>query len=174
MAEIILRPADEKDIPAIIDLYQGTVRSVNSLDYTPEQTSVWASGAENLKRWSDAIKEQYFVIAEIINTPLPQSSLPSREGNWKRIVAGFSSIRKDGYLDFLYVHKDCQRKGVGSALLIEIERKAVEQKNPEIYSHASSTAKGLFERMGYIHKEDIRDIYKGVLFVNALMLKKLK
>jgi putative acetyltransferase len=74
----------------------------------------------------------------------------------------------------LYVHKDRQRIGVGAALLNEIERKALEQGNHEIYSHVSRTAKGLFEKHGYIHKEDLRDIYKGVLFINALMLKKLK
>ncbi len=157
MTEIILRTADEKDIPAIIELYQGTVRNVNSFDYTPEQTSVWASGAENTERWKTAVNEQYFVIAEI-------------DGS----IAGFGSIAPDGYLDFLYVHKDHQREGIGTALLSEIEEKAIGQNNSQIYSHVSSTAKGLFDRMGYIHKEDIRDIYKGVLFVNALMIKKLK
>ena len=153
---IKLRTAAESDIPAIIDLYKGTVRTINALDYTPEQIEVWASGAEYIKRWSTAVKEQYFVIAEIENS-----------------TAGFGSITKGGYLDFLYVHKDHQRKGTGSELLYEIERKAAEQKNPEIFSHVSRTAKGLFEKHGYVHKEDINDLYKGVLFINALMVKKL-
>jgi putative acetyltransferase len=157
MSEIRLRTATENDIPAIIALYRGTVHSVNSLDYSPEQISAWASGAENIERWKTAINEQFFVIAEINGS-----------------IAGFSSIAPDGYLDFLYVHKDYQREGIGTALLGEIENKAIAQNNLQIYSHVSSTAKGLFERKGYIHKDDINDIYKGVLFVNALMIKRLK
>ena len=154
--EIKLRTAVIEDIPAIVEMYRATVHTVNAADYTPAQLNVWADGAVNYPRWEKAIKEQYFVLAEINGS-----------------LAGFSSIAKDGYLDFMYVSKDFQRCGAASALLKEIERKAIEQKNPEIYSHVSKTAKGFFLKMGYEHKEDISDLYKGELFINALMVKKL-
>jgi len=154
--EIKLRTASQSDIKDIIALYQGTVRNINIKDYSPEQINVWAGGADNYERWQSAIKEQYFVLAEI---------------NGK--LAGFSSIAKDGYLDFMYVHKDFQRFGVASELLNEIEKKAAEQNNAEIYSHVSKTARGFFEKMGYKHIKDLNDPYKGVMFINALMLKKL-
>lgn len=154
--QIELRTAVFDDIPAIVDMYRGTVHSVNAADYTPAQIKVWADGAINYPRWEKAINDQYFVLAEI-------------DGK----LAGFSSIAKDGYLDFMYVSKDYQRCGVALTLLNEIERKAAEQRNPEIYSHVSKTAKGFFQKMGYEHKEDIRDLYKGELFINALMVKKL-
>lgn len=154
--QIELRTAVFDDIPAIVEMYRGTVHSVNAADYTPAQIKVWADGAVNFPRWEKAINEQYFVLAEI-------------DGK----LAGFSSIAKDGYLDFMYVSKDHQRCGVASMLLNEIERKAVEQRNPQIYSHVSKTARGFFQKMGYEHKEDIRDLYKGELFINALMVKKL-
>lgn len=154
--EIKLRTAVIEDIPAIVEMYRATVHTINAADYTPAQLKVWADGAVNYPRWEKAIKEQYFVLAEINGS-----------------LAGFSSIAKDGYLDFMYVSKDHQRCGVASALLYEIERKAAEQKNPKIYSHVSKTAKGFFLKMGYEHREDIRDLYKGELFINALMVKKL-
>lgn len=154
--QIELRTAVFDDIPAIVEMYRGTVHSVNAADYTPAQIKVWADGAVNFPRWEKAIKEQYFVLAEI-------------DGK----LAGFSSIAKDGYLDFMYVSKDFQRCGVALTLLNEIERKAEEQKNTEIYSHVSKTARGFFQKMGYEHKEDIRDLYKGELFINALMVKRL-
>jgi putative acetyltransferase len=153
---IKIRTALFDDISAIVEMYRQTVHTVNSKDYTPEQITVWADGAVNYPRWEKAIKEQFFVLAEI-------------EGK----LAGFSSIAKDGYLDFMYVNKDYQRCGVARALLNEIENKALEQKNAEIYSHVSKTAKGFFEKMGYEHKEDLKDLYKGVLFINALMVKKI-
>ena len=154
--EIKLRTAVIEDIPAIVEMYRATVHTINAADYTPAQLKVWADGAVNYPRWEKAIKEQYFVLAEINGS-----------------LAGFSSIAKDGYLDFMYVNKDHQRCGVASALLREIERKAAEQKNPEIYSHVSKTARGFFLKMGYEHREDIRDLYNGELFINALMVKKL-
>ncbi len=155
--QIELRTAVFEDIPAIVEMYRATVHAVNAADYTPAQIKVWADGAVNYPRWEKAINEQYFVLAEI-------------DGK----LAGFSSIAKDGYLDFMYVSKDYQRRGVASTLLTEIESKAAEQKNPEIYSHVSKTARGFFLKMGYEHKEDIHDLYKGELFINALMVKKLR
>lgn len=176
--EIKMRTAVFDDIPNIVEMYRQTVKNVNAKDYTREQIKVWADGAVNFPRWEAAIKEQFFVLAETFNTPLPlvkakglTSSLPSREGNL--FLAGFSSIAKDGYLDFMYVSKDYQRCGVATSLLNEIELKARKQNNPEIYSHVSKTAKGFFLKMGYVHKEDISDLYKGELFINALMIKKL-
>lgn len=172
-----LRAASTNDIPEIIKMYKNTVRAVNAKDYTPSQIEVWAEGAENKARWESAINEQYFVLAED-NTPLPSDqtegltdSLPSQEGN--KLLAGFASIAKDGYLDFMYVSKDHQRCGVASVLLDEIEKKALEQNNKEIYSHVSKTAKGFFLRRGYEHVKDIEDPYKGEIFINALMIKKL-
>lgn len=155
LEDISIRAASIADIPAIIDLYQGTVRSVNARDYSPWHVEVWASGASGHRRWKMAIAEQYFVIAEVGGA-----------------AAGFGSIAKDGYLDFLYVHKDFQRRGFGSALLISLEQKACEQKNQIIYSHVSRTTKGIFERFGYSHEGDQEDLYQGVLFVNAVMVKR--
>ncbi len=155
--QIKLRTAVFEDIPAIVEMYRETVHTVNAADYTPAQLKVWADGAVNYPRWEKAIKEQYFVLAEI-------------DGK----LAGFSSIAKDGYLDFMYVSKDHQRCGVAGTLLNEIERKAWEQKNPEIYSHVSKTARGFFLKKGYEHREDIRDVYKGELFINALMMKRIQ
>jgi len=176
--EIEIRTAAFADIPNIVEMYRQTVFTISAKDYTPAQIKVWADGAVNFPRWEAAIKDQYFVMAETYNTPLPlvkakglTSSLPSQEGNL--FLAGFSSIAKDGYLDFMYVSKDYQRCGVATSLLNEIELKAREQNNPEIYSHVSKTAKGFFLKMGYVHKENISDLYKGELFINALMVKKL-
>ncbi len=169
-SNITIRRAVHKDADLICRLYYDRVRNVNFKDYSPEQIEVWSNGGLNPDKWKRKIDEQYFILAEIVNTPLPQSSLPSQEGN---IILGFSSIAPDGYLDFLYAHKDYQRHGVASALLKEIETKAAKQKNSEIYSHVNKTAKGFFEKMGDEHKEDLRDMYKGVMFINALMVKKL-
>jgi putative acetyltransferase len=155
--KILIRSADENDLPAITELFRTTIQSINSKDYTPEQIEVWSAGADNTEKWAESIKNQYFIVAEI-------------EG----VIAGFGSITPGRYLDFMYVHKDYQRLGVARALLNEIERKASEQKNAEIYSHVSKTAKGFFEKMGYIYTEVVTDkAVNGVIFENSVMVKKI-
>ena len=151
-----IREATENDLEAIANLYSETVRAINAKDYTKEQIEVWATGAENLDNWKRHIKEQYFIVAE----------------KDKKVI-GFSSITPDGYLDFMYVHKDFQRVGVAKKLLAGIESKANEQKNTEIYSHVSKTAKGFFEKSGYVYSGEKKDPYKGVVFINNIMKKKM-
>ena len=69
--------------------------NVCSNDYTHEQQRIWAATAENEERWTNALNDQYFVVAE-------------REQH----ITGFASLANDDYFDFLYVHKDCQRQGL--------------------------------------------------------------
>ncbi len=153
---ITIRRAGEDDTAAITKLYDETVRSVNARDYTPQQIDVWASSAKNISRWQTAVKEQYFVLAEISGK-----------------LAGFSSITPDGYLDFMYVSKDFQRCGAASALLNEIENKAHEQNNSLIYAHVSATARGFFEKNGYTVREIVEDHFGGVVFMNNVMEKRI-
>ncbi len=161
MNKIKLRLAVNSDIPAIMSLFSDTVRSINSKDYTAEQIDVWSDTTGTERTWEHRINEQYFIVAESEGT---------------ESITGFSSIARNGYLDFMYVHKDQQRKGVASALLAEVERRATQQKNPEIFSHVSKTAKGFFLKRGYVHREDLIDKAgdTGVVFINALMVKVLR
>ncbi|MBE2216961.1 MAG: GNAT family N-acetyltransferase [Ignavibacteria bacterium] len=153
---ITIRRAVEDDTAAITKLYSDTVRNVNARDYTPQQIDVWASSAKNISRWQAAVKEQYFILAEISGK-----------------LAGFSSITPDGYLDFMYVSKDFQRCGAASALLAEIENKAHVQNNSLIYAHVSATARGFFEKNGYIVREVVEDRFGGVVFMNNVMEKRI-
>ncbi|MEO8665700.1 MAG: GNAT family N-acetyltransferase [Ignavibacteria bacterium] len=153
--KISIRTAAEKDLPAIRNLYSQTVREINSKDYTKQEIEVWASCSDEPGSFSKAIEVQYFIVAEIENE-----------------IVGFSSIEKNGYLDFMYVHKDHQRKGIAKKLLEEIERKASDQKNFEVFSYVSRTAKPFFEKSGYKHTGNKTDHFKGVLFINSIMVKK--
>lgn len=152
--EIKIRTAGIDDIPAIITLCQNTIRNVNSGDYSPEHIKVWAEGAENIERWEKAIAKQYFILAFIKNK-----------------LAGFASIAEDGYIDFMFVSKDHQRMGIAKRLLEEIENKAAEKKIKRLYSHVSKTARGFFEKYGYWCEKELEDPYRGVVFINALMVK---
>jgi len=157
MTEIRIREAKIDDVDDITQLYFGTVTNVNAKDYSPKEIEVWSGTAHNNNdRWERSVNEQYFLIAET-----------------DKEMVGFASIAPNGYLDFMYVHKDHQRKGIALKLLNEIESKAIEQKNKEIFAYVSITARPFFEKYGYEHAGYKIIKVKGVDFKDNLMIKKL-
>jgi len=54
-----------------------------------------------------------------------------------------------GYLDRLYTHKDYQRQGIATALVIKLESEARKIRLSEIHTEASVTARPFFEIHGY-------------------------
>ena len=95
-----IRRAELKDTDQISQLFYDTVTNINIKDYDTAQISVWASGYNDIKKWPSKIQEQNFFVAEQDNK-----------------ITGFGSITSEGYLDYMYVHKDHQGKGIASELL---------------------------------------------------------
>ena len=127
-----LRTATANDVPQIIQLFNGTITTVNSKDYTSEQTTVWSSRGTDTAKWVTKISEQYFIVLE--------------EG---AAIIGFASLTALGYLDFMYVHKDHQGRGIASMLLKGLEDKAYQLNIHEIISDVSITAKPFFLSKGF-------------------------
>lgn len=151
-----IRKATVDDLEVIMELFQDTIQHVNAKDYTPEQIEVWQS-AKDRNIWLKKLKEQSFFVCIIENQ-----------------VVGFSSIDTEGYLDFMYTHKDHQRKGVAKALLDTIEKQAKSLNLDRIWTSSSITAQPFFAKYGYKHYEDEHKMLSGVHFKNALMEKTLK
>ncbi len=154
MYSIIIRRAKESDVGKITQLFFDTIQNINIKDYSQEEVDDWSSWKEDIDKWLEKIQKQYFVVAEINNK-----------------IVGFSSLAQDGYLDFMFVDKDSQGNGVASALLSELENKAIEQKNDLIYSDVSITAKGFFENKGFIVERQQLKKSKKKELVNFRMIK---
>lgn len=154
MNSIALREATPEDVGSIEQLYFDTVNYINSKDYDEKEVKVWSESAYDTKLWNQKINEQYFLVAEVNSE-----------------ITGFASIAEDGYIDYIYIHKDFQRQGIAKKLLEAIEEKGIEQKNEKLYSLVSKTAKGFFERSGFRQVGRYYDPYKGAKFVNSIMVK---
>lgn len=59
-----IRQVNLSDIPALQELYQNTVLTVNRKDYTAEEVADWASCGDDTSHWSGLFKEQHYVVAE--------------------------------------------------------------------------------------------------------------
>ena len=85
---------------------------------------------------------------------------------------GFTDLDVEaGYLDRLYVHKDAQRRGVGTALCDAAEACARAAGGRRLETHASITARPFFEKRGYQVKREQQVERKGILLTNFVMEK---
>ena len=155
MHSMKIRQALVEDVSQITQLFFDTIQNINIKDYSKEEVDDWSSWKTDTDKWLEKIQEQYFVLAEINNQ-----------------IVGFSSLAEDGYLDFMFVHKDFQELGIASDLLSEIEHQASEQNNEFIYSDVSITAKGFFEKKGFIVERQQLKKSKKKELVNFRMIKK--
>lgn len=127
-----IRRAEPEETDQIRTLFFDTVTNINCKDYDDEQISVWASAYNDIKKWSSKIQEQYFIVAEDENK-----------------ITGFGSITSDGYLDYMYVHKDHQGQGIATGLLNNLEQNAFEHDVKEIRAEVSITARPFFKSKGF-------------------------
>lgn len=140
MKNITIIEASSADVKEITQLFHDTIQVINSRDYPKDEIDDWSSWYKDTDKWAERINEQYFIVAKLDNK-----------------VVGFSSLATDGYLDFMFVHKDLQGQGIAKALLTEIENKAFIQQNDLIYSDVSITAKGFFEKNGFdVEKQQLK------------------
>ena len=100
-----IRQVNLSDIPALQELYQHTVLTVNRKDYTAEEVADWASCGDDTSHWNELFEEQHYVVAE------------NKEG----VIVGFGSVNDDGYMHTLFVTRTFSIK-VSQHLCISISK----------------------------------------------------
>ncbi len=156
MDDLEFREADSNDIPEITAIFRDTIRTVNIKDYSREQIEVWASGAEDLKKWQDRIRKFYFLVAEINGQ-----------------IVGFAYLKNGNYLDGLFVHKDFQRQTIASKLLRIMESQVSINGFDTIRSDVSITALPFFDSHFYEVEKKQKKMVKGIVFENYMVYKTL-
>lgn len=149
---MLLRRYRSADCAEIAKLFYDTVHNVNIRDYSAEQVGAWTDGNIDLAAWDRSFSEHYTVVAE---------------GNG--VIVGFGDITEGGYLDRLYVHKDCQRKGIAAAICDRLESYPYTN---ELTVHASITSKPFFISRGYSVVKEQEVDRRGVVLTNFVMCKR--
>jgi putative acetyltransferase len=154
---IELRRAEIDDLEAIHDLFVETVNQVCAADYNPEQLRIWTSGVENRSQWINKLTDQYFIVA----TAGEQ-------------IVGFGSLANANYVDFMYVHKDYQRRGIADKLFTSLEDEARRHGAKILKSDVSKTAKGFFEKKGFKTIADQTKTVNSIAITNYRMEKDIR
>ena len=127
-----VRPYTAADVDELIALFRASVRTVARRDYTLAQVLAWAPDAIDRTGWAARLAASSTWVA----------ALGDR-------AAGFINLDPDGHLDNLFVHADCQGRGVASLLLRRLEASAVARGLARLFTEASITARPFFERRGF-------------------------
>lgn len=145
-----IRSYRSADAEATAELFYHTVHRVNRKDYSPAQLDAWAPRERDLILWDRSFQGHMGLVAV--------------EGD---SLLGFGDITPDGYLDRLFVHKDHQGKGIGTALCGCLEAMV----QGPVVAHVSLTARPFFAQRGYrlIRPQQVER--QGVFLPNYVMEK---
>jgi len=120
------------DAEAVRRVHGASIRGLCATDYTPEQIDAWASPAR-IEQYQFAIAQHEFYVAVSGDN-----------------VVGFSELdRERGEVKAVYVDPAWSRRGVGRALLAELERAARGHRLTELRLEASLTAERFYLAAGY-------------------------
>lgn len=130
-SQLHIVPLGEQHIPALITLFEQTVRRAGPEHYSPEQVEQWALGAHH-PGFANQLREHHGWVACWGDTPL-----------------GFVTLSQDGQLSLLYVSAEHQRQGLGNLLLTTALANAPLPGLKAVTTEASAFSYGLFLRHGF-------------------------
>lgn len=154
--DIEIREATLDDLPEITSIFRDTVRAINSRDYSEKQIEVWSSGADDIEIWEERINNLYFIVAEYRNE-----------------IVGFAHVTKGCNLDGLYVHKNYQRRTIGSKLLRIVESQIMAEGYEVINADSSITSVDFFDSHYFEQIKKQKKSYKGKGFAYSIFSKEL-
>ena len=147
-----IRGFEPADLDEILRLFRDTVRTVNRRDYSAEQVAAWAPTRRTARHGWPRLAAPWTLVAVSGET-----------------ISGFGQLRPDGRVDYLYVHAEHQREGIGSLLLARLIESAQAHGLRRLTVEASITARPFFERHCFATLSEQRVHRRGVDFVNFLM-----
>ncbi|POS07735.1 GNAT family N-acetyltransferase [Burkholderia gladioli] len=150
-----IRRAAPGEAPALLAIFQSSVRGLASRDYTPAQIDAWAPLAADAA-WCEAWRRRV------------GANQPWAVEIEARLVA-YADLQPSGYLDHFYVVADAAGQGIGAALMRHLLGIAREQGIDCVVADVSLRARAFFERFGFAVEREQCVSVRGVSLRNARM-----
>lgn len=155
--EIFIRNYRSEDTQALANIYYNTIHRINIKHYTQEQVDVWAPESSlDGESWAKKFLRTDPIIAVVGNK-----------------VVGFAELEPNGHIDCFYCHHEWIGRGIGSALMNEIFKRAKNFNIDRLFSEVSITAKPFFEKLGFVVLSEQLMVRKGIELTNYKMERKL-
>jgi putative acetyltransferase len=162
VSKILIRSAKKEDAKGILEAQYSAIHETASKDYSPEVISAWSTPvtSERIQKYlSDSFPNETTVVAEI-------------NGEF----AGFGSIVEiDNELRAIYVGAKFGGRGVGTAILNELEKIAISKGCTKLQMVSSLTAVPFYRSHGYCEEaRGTHTLRSGITMASVTMFKALE
>jgi putative acetyltransferase len=154
--KLALRPFLPEDVPLLAEIFRAAVTELTADDYSEAQQEAWASAAEDEAAFGKKLAAQLTLIATL-------------EGS----AIGFASLEGKDKIDMLYVHPAAAGQGVGAMLADALEKLAGGRGIAKLTVDASDSARGFFEKRGYVAQQRNTVSLAGEWLANTTLQKQL-
>ena len=131
-----LRPFLPADTALLREIFRDSIEELTGDDYTEAQQEAWASAADDEADFGKKLAGQLTLIATMEGSPV-----------------GFASLAGKDKIDMLYVHPAVAGQGIGAMLVDALEKLAGSRGAPRLVVDASDSARGFFEKRGYVAQQ---------------------
>lgn len=186
---VTVRDATDADRGAISALHVAAIRELGPAAYDDRVVDAWAGGSEARSTSGDrdasasddedrdpagypiGETDAAFVVAEVDGRVAGFGDVTGVDPNDYDVVA---EERADatGEVRAVYVHPDFARRGVGSALLAELERRARDRGFETLVLTASLNAVPFYERRGYAAVTTVTHEFGGEVPGDAVVMRR--
>lgn len=134
--QFALRPFLAEDAPVLAEIFRASILELTGDDYSEAQQEAWIAAAEEGGVLTKRLGTQLTLVATMEGSPV-----------------GFASLVGTDKIDLLYVHPAAAGHGVAAMLVDALEKLAGARGVEKLKVDASDTARGFFEKRGYVAQQ---------------------
>ena len=154
--QLAMRPLLATDVPLLAEIFRASIEELTADDYSETQQEAWASAADDEEEFGVRLAGALTLVATFGGS-----------------AVGFASLADNARIDMLYVHPSAAGQGAGAMLCDALEKLAAARGTKELSVDASDTARGFFEKRGYVAKTRNTVVLNGEWLANTTMVKPL-
>jgi putative acetyltransferase len=154
--QLAMRPLLPADVPLLAEIFRAAIEELTAEDYSEAQQEAWAETADDLEKFGARLAAELTLVATFAGA-----------------AVGFASLADNRSIDMLYVHPAAAGQGAGSMLCDALEKLAAARGTKELAVEASDSARGFFEKRGFVAKTRNTVFRAGEWLANTTMVKPL-
>ena len=154
--KLAMRPMLPTDVPLLAEIFRTSIEELAGEDYNETQQEAWESAADDEEAFGERLAAELTLVA-------------THEG----AAIGFASLADNARIDMLYVHPAAAGQGAAAMLVDALEKLAAARGTRELSVDASDTARGFFERRGFVAKTRNTVTVGGEWLANTTMVRTL-
>ena len=154
--KLAMRPMFPADVPILAEIFRASIEELSADDYSDTQQQAWASAADDEEEFGARLSGELTLVATVGGD-----------------VIGFASLADNSRVDMLYVHPFAAGQGAAAMLVDALEALAAGRGTKELSVDASDSARGFFEKRGFVAKTRNSVAVGDEWLANTTMVKTL-